>query len=143
MIISKNTLSELRYYLSAFEEIVDELPLEKQVYREGTTVGQILFHTFQVVNYWFRVILLEGTYIRNRAEEFTKQPTLHEIKKSLQFAQEVSKILEKKRVQLDRKIKTKNVVEPANFAIETANDLLMHITTHTAEHWGELHLVKK
>lgn len=141
MILTENYLADLIYYLKTFEKIYKDLPLGKKMFKEGITAGQIFFHTTQAVNYWLRVTILEQEYPRNRDLEFKKQPTLKDIKISLKKALEICKELPKYKFHLDKKIKNAKTVEPANFKIETINAALFHITVHTAEHFGELHLL--
>lgn len=140
-LLTKNYLSDLSYYLNELNKIIVKLPLEKKMYKEEVTVGQILFHTTQVVNYWFRVNMLEKIYQRDRESEFTKQPTLKQIKESMRLALDICEKLPGYKVPLDKKIKKTITVKPSNFAIDSANGILFHITIHTAEHYGELHLL--
>ncbi len=139
--LSENQLSDLLYYLTEFEKILYKIPLEQKIYKEGITAGQIFYHTTQVVNFWFLVYAMDKTYERDRKSEFTKQPTLKQIKTSLNFAIDLCRKLPSYRISLDKKLKKTITVEPSNFIVEDILGVLIHISIHTGEHWGELHLL--
>jgi hypothetical protein len=129
---------ELRYYLESLKILIPQLNLEKPLYKEGTTIGQITFHCAQAANYWIRVIILRQTFLRNRDSEFTDQPTLEQINTSIDFALEACSQLEKANPKVTEKLEKPVNIMPINFKAKTNLDALLHATAHTAEHYGEL-----
>lgn len=140
-LLTKNYLADLIFYLTELKKIIHKLPLDKKMYKEGVTAGQILFHTTQVVNYWFRVNMLNESYPRDRESEFKKQPTIKQIEDSMNSSIEICNNLPSYKLSLDKKIKKTITVDPSNFVVDSVNSVLFHITSHTAEHYGELHLL--
>lgn len=131
-------VQELEYYLTSFKELIPKLKLDKQIYVEGTTIGQVTFHCTQAANYWIRVIILRGTFLRNRETEFKDQPTLEQIQTSVDLAIEACALLKKAKPNLNAKLEKPVNVMPVNFKAKTNLDGLMHTIAHTAEHYGEL-----
>lgn len=132
---------ELRYYLTSFKELINKLPLQKSVYIEGSTVGQIAFHCAQSINFWIRVVVLKGFFDRDRSKEFKEQTTLDEINKSLDLALEACDILCKKNINLEEKLEKPITIDSANLVIENNLQAIVHAISHVAEHYGELNQV--
>lgn len=130
---------ELKYYLKSLKTLVPNLSLDKPLYKEGTTVGQVTFHCTQSVNFWIIVVILRGSFNRNRELEFSQKPTLEQINQSLDQAIEACEKLEKVNPDLKEKLEKPINVMQINFEAKTNLDALIHVVAHTAEHYGELY----
>ena len=129
---------ELKYYLESLKTLIPQLNLNKSLYQEGTTIGQVTFHCTQAANYWSRVIILRQTFLRDRESEFRDQPTLEQIIDSIDLAIEACEELNRVNPDLGEKLDKPVTVMPINFKAETNLDALIHLIAHTAEHYGEL-----
>src|SRR6185295_12475819 len=108
-------LQELEYYLKSFKSLIPKLKLEKQLYVEGTTIGQVTFHATQAANHWMRVIILRQTFERNRDLEFKAQPTLEKIQTSIDQAIEACNELKKANPDLNLELVKPVNIMPMNF----------------------------
>lgn len=129
---------ELKYYLTSLKTLIPNLSLEKQIYKEGTTTGQVTFHCTQAANYWIRTIILREPFERNRDAEFKEQPTMQQLEESVDLAIESCGKLEKANPDLNLKLEKPLNVMPLNIEAKTNLDALIHVLAHTAEHYGEL-----
>lgn len=129
---------ELKYYLTLFKNLIPKLDLDKAIYIEGTTIGQVTFHCTQAANYWVRVLILRQEFKRDREAEFKDIPTLEQINESIDLGIEACDELDKANPDLNARLEKPVKVAPANFEATTNLDALIHALTHTAEHYGEL-----
>jgi hypothetical protein len=129
---------ELEYYLTSLKSLIPQLDLNKPLYKEGTTIGQVTFHCTQAANYWIRTVILREIFTRNRELEFRDQPTLEQIKTSIDLALEACEEFKKAQPDLEAKLEKPINIQPVNFEAKTNFDALIHAVAHTAEHYGEL-----
>ena len=134
-----NYQAELKYYLDSLKTLIPNLDLEKVLYKEGTTIGQVTFHCTQAANYWIRTIVLRKSFSRNRDSEFKDQPTFEQIMNSVDLAIEACEELEKENPDLNRELEKPLDIMPVNIKAKTNLDALIHVLAHTAEHYGELY----
>ncbi len=90
-----NYQSELKYYLDSFKTLIPNLDLEKVLYKEGTTIGQVTFHCTQAANFWIRTVVLRKPFTRNRDAEFKDQQTIEQIMNSIDLAIKACEELER------------------------------------------------
>lgn len=129
---------ELKYYLISLKSLIPQLNLAKQLYKEGTTIGQVVFHCCQSANYWTRVVILKQSFKRDRDAEFKEIPTLEQINTSVDLAIQACSELEKANPDLDEKLEKPLKLMPVNIEAKTKLDAFIHVLAHTAEHYGEL-----
>lgn len=129
---------ELEYYLQSLKALVPSLDLQKPLYKEGTTIGQVVFHCCQSANYWTRVVILGQSFKRDREAEFKDIPTPEQINQSIELAINACSDLEKANPDLDEKLAKPIKLMPVNIEAKTKMDAFMHVLAHTAEHYGEL-----
>lgn len=129
---------ELKYYLQALKDLLPQLDFDKALYKEGTTIGHVVFHCCQSANYWTRVAILRLSFERNRNLEFKEIPSLEQINSSLDMAIEACDLLEKANPDLNQNLEKPVMLMPVNFEAKTNLDALIHVIAHTAEHYGEL-----
>ncbi|MGH7245724.1 MAG: hypothetical protein ACREGI_02195 [Candidatus Levyibacteriota bacterium] len=142
MNLTEDHLKEIKYYLTSFQKYIDDFPLDKVMYKEGSVVAQILYHVFQSANYWLRVVIMEQEYPRERQQEFVKVAPLEEIKASLESALTAVEELATKEIPLDKKLgHAEPPIPKLQLTVDTVALALLHTSAHTAEHFGELHLL--
>lgn len=129
---------ELKYYLISLKTLIPHLDLDKQIYKEGTTIGQVTFHCAQSANYWIRVVILKQSFKRDRDAEFKEIPTLQQINNSVNSAIEACLELAKASPELNENLEKPLKLMPVNIEARTKMDAFMHVLAHTAEHYGEL-----
>lgn len=131
-------VEELKYYLTSLKELIPKLDLDKQLYIEGTTIGQVTFHCSQATNFWIRTVILGKSFPRDRDSEFKDHPTMEQINNSIDSAIEACLEFEKTKPDLNEKLEKPINIMPINFEAKTNLDALLHAIAHTAEHYGEL-----
>lgn len=131
-------IHELKYYLISLKSLIPQLSLNKQIYKEGTTIGQVTFHCAQSANYWVRVVILKQSFKRDRDAEFKEIPTLEQIYNSINLAIEACSQLKKANPDLNQKLEKPLKLMPVNIEAKTKLDAFIHVLAHTAEHYGEL-----
>ncbi|HLC88005.1 MAG TPA: hypothetical protein VJG66_03055 [Patescibacteria group bacterium] len=129
---------ELKYYLISLKSLIPQLDLDKKLYKEGTTIGQVVFHCCQSANYWTRVVILKQNFKRDREAEFKDSPTPEQINDSLDLAIKACGLLEEEKPDLGQKLEKPIKLMPVNIEAKTKLDAFIHVLAHTAEHYGEL-----
>lgn len=113
---------ELKYYHESLKSLIPQLDLNKPLYKEGTTIGQVTLHCTQAANYWIRTVILRKTFLRDRESEFKDQPTLKQINDSIDLAIEACNELAKIKPDLNQKLEKPVNVMPINFKAKTNLD---------------------
>ena len=135
-----NPVNKLKAYLIDLKNLVGQIDLKSQVYKEGTTVDQISFHASQAANFWLKVRILGGNFARDKDSEMITRHTLPEINSSLDSAIAACDELSSKTLDLNEKLSES--VEMKGWVIDTIGAGLIFLTAHTAEHVAELTMLK-
>jgi hypothetical protein len=122
--------------LKRLKKLVSEVDLNGQVYREGTTVGQIAFHASQTANFWLKVRLLGGEFERDKDSEMTVAHGLEEILESVDSAILACQELGEKELDLNEKLT--EVVEMSDYELDSVGSALIFLSAHTGEHVAEI-----
>lgn len=138
MIITQNTLAELTFYLKSFKKMLQKDHLPKQLFPDGVTIGQVAYHTGESANYWLTVHILKKEYARDRDSEFIDKHSLKNILKTFDGAIVLCQEIAKKKIRLDKKLRTAREVYSVGFNVTNHFEVLQHITSHTAEHLGHI-----
>lgn len=139
--MEKNSpLRKLNAYLNKLKSLVNEIDLDAQVYKEGTTAAQIAFHTSQTANFWLRVRILGGEFERDKDSEMTQPHTLDELNTSVDLAIAACQELGSKNIDLNEKLK--EVVTVSDYELDSIGAALIFITAHTGEHVAELTMIR-
>jgi hypothetical protein len=137
-VANNSPIERLKKYLNSLRDLVEKLDIEKVVYKEGTKAGQIAYHAAQSANFWIKVKILKGEYPRDREAEFVEEHSLEEILSSIESAIKSCEEFEKRNPSLDQKLHKEDIVTSYGFIIDSVGTALIHVTSHTAEHYGEL-----
>ncbi|MBI3379146.1 DinB family protein [Candidatus Gottesmanbacteria bacterium] len=138
MFITKNTLAELTFYLKSFRKILRKDHLPKPLFPDGVTIGQVAYHTAESANYWLKVHILKEEYPRDRDSEFIDKHSLENILNTLDQAMKLCQEVAKRKIRLDEKLKTEREVYSMGFKVTNHYEVLQHVTSHTAEHFGHI-----
>jgi uncharacterized damage-inducible protein DinB len=136
--ISSREVAQLKVFLARLKELAPSLPVEKPIFLDGTTFGQIAFHTGESADFWLRCYVLGQERPRVRDDEF-RDPHAHgQIDASLTAAIAACDAVAAASPQADAVI---DVSGPAPDGEEswTVALALLHVTSHTAEHVGQVH----
>lgn len=138
MFITKNTLSELVFYLEALKTILTADNIKKPLFPDGVTIGRVAYHTGESANFWLLVFILKKDYPRDRDSEFVKSHTLSHITNSLDRAIKLCQEIVRRKISIVEKLPKPREVYSMGFAVNNFYEILLHVTAHTAEHLGHI-----
>lgn len=133
---------KLKAYLNDLKSLVSVVDLDSQVYKEGTTAGQIAFHASQAANFWLRVRIMGLSFDRDKDSELAKSHSLEEINNSIDSAIKACGELEEKDLKIEEKLSEPVPMNNGKFIVDTIGSGLIFITSHTAEHVAELTMIR-
>lgn len=136
--LTMSSFAELYSYLNDLEILIKKVKLDCIIYKEGTNVGQIAYHTAKSVSYYVAVFILEEKYVRNRDNEFNANHSLKEILDSLEEARKYCTKAIDSQISLSAELKQSKEIYSRGFTPTNIMELLQHITAHTAEHYGHI-----
>ncbi|HVT01437.1 MAG TPA: hypothetical protein VHE53_04365 [Patescibacteria group bacterium] len=138
--MEKNSPAQrLKSYLTKLKTVVNEIDLDKQVYKEGTKVNQVAYHAAQSANFWMRVKIMGLEFERDKDAEYGSEHSLEDINKSIDLAIEATEIFANKKLNLDDKLSEETPM--GEMIIDSVGGGLIFITAHTAEHTAELTMI--
>lgn len=139
---NKELLAELVDYCSKIESILERQPdLYYQWKEGGPNVSQITFHTAKAIHYWVGELVLEIPSHRNRNEEFNQFHSQEEILASFQKCKDLFEDFYQSEIHLDKPIKILPENNPSPGKTWNVLMAILHITAHTAEHYGQLKFI--
>ncbi len=139
--MQKNSpVQKLNSYLLKLKGLADEVDLESQVYKEGTTAGQVAYHAAQTANFWIKVRILGGSFERDKDSELTMPHTSEEINNSIDSAIAAAAQLGGKELDLNEKLK--EVVAMSDYELDSIGSAIIFLTAHTGEHVAELTMLR-
>ena len=138
--VKNSPVEKLNAYLHKLKTLVSEVDLNGQIYKEGTTAGQIAFHASQTANFWLKVRILGGTYERDKNSELTTSHTQEEINNSIDSAIAAAEELGSKDLDLNEKLK--EVVAMSDYELDSVGSALIFLTAHTGEHVSEITVLR-
>jgi len=133
-------VKKLKLLLTDIKTLMTQVDLDAQVYKEGTTAGQIAFHASGTANSWLKVKLLGGEFNRDKESELTKPHTIEEINNALDSAIEACDQLGAKELDLNEKLSEE--VTMGEWTIDTVGSALIFLTAHTSGHAAELTMLR-
>lgn len=139
--MEKNSpVQKLNVYLVKLKTLVSEIDLDSQVYKEGTDASQIAFHASQTANFWLKVRLLGGEFVRDKDSEMSKSHTKEEVLESIDAALAACQELGGKELDLNEKLT--EAVAMSDYELDSVGSALIFLTAHTGEHVAELTMVR-
>lgn len=133
-------VQKINAYLNKLKTLVNDVDLDAQVYKEGTTAGQIAFHASQTANFWLKVRILGGEFSRDKDSELTQPHTKEDIMSSVDSAIAACQELGEKELDLNEKLK--EAVTMSDYEIDNIGSAIVFITAHTGEHVAELTMIR-
>lgn len=140
MINENHPIQRIKAYFNELKELVRQIKLDTQIYKEGTNAGQIAYHASQAANFWLRVRVANKSFDRNKDAELTEVHTIEEINKSIDLVLEACNDLINTQLNLNDKLKEE--VAMKKFTVGNVGTALIFITSHTAEHVAELTMLR-
>lgn len=137
MKITSREVAQLKTFLARLRELVPALPLEKAIFLDGTTIGQIAFHTGESADFWLRQLVLGQERSRVRDDEFRGGHDHKQIDASLAAALGACDAVAAESPQGDATISV-GVPAPDGEKSWTVGLALLHVASHTAEHVGQV-----
>lgn len=138
MKITNNTLAELTSYLNDLRDIVQEMPLNKKVFKEGTTAGQIAYHVAQSANFYLRNYILDEQYERDRSKKFSLNYSVIDINSSIDKALDACKKIVNNNIDITSPLVKTKIIHSRNIEVLNVFEVIQHTTAHTAEHFGQI-----
>ena len=137
MKITSGELAEIKDSLKRLRELAPTLPLDQRIFGDGTTIGQIAFHSGESADFWLRAFVLKEKRIRVRDDEFRGAHDTAQIDASLAAAMDACDVVAADAPEGDAVISvpTRTHNGGSDWTVALA---LLHIATHTAEHLGQL-----
>jgi uncharacterized damage-inducible protein DinB len=141
-ILTAPHLAELRRYLGDIRDLLSLFPLDYRWTPDGPSAGQIAFHAAEAADFWLRSVILGKGRLRDREAEFSRNPTRPEIREALDRATDACHLVEHAGPLGDQHVEVPEAFSPNSAATWTVELALIHITAHTAEHMGQLCVVR-
>jgi len=140
MYISINTLAELTHYLMSLKIMLKREHLTKPIFSDGTTIGQVAFHTAESANFYLTLFILDTAYPRQRDLEFSQRHSLEKVVTSIDRTLEICKKLPKKHIPLDQPLKKIKFVKSIGYDVHFVFEVVQHVSAHTANHVGQINM---
>ncbi|HVZ67487.1 MAG TPA: hypothetical protein VG917_04430 [Patescibacteria group bacterium] len=135
-----NPAQRLKSYLTKLKTVVNEVDINKQVYKEGTKVNQVAFHAAQSANFWLRVKIMGLEFERDKDAEYGSEHSLEDINASIDMALDAVEDFGTRSLKLDDKLSEETPM--GEMVIDSVGGGLIFITAHTAEHTAELTMIR-
>ncbi len=137
-------IEELKFYTEKLKVILNSNPDLSYTWNENSPcASQIFYHTFQAIKYWLGELILEIPSHRNRDDEFEETHSLIKIQEALSECEMLISKYQNAEVDNQKSINVLTQNNPSPEKIWTVLDGLIHITAHTAEHYGQLKYLAK
>ena len=114
--------------------------LTKPIFSDGTTIGQVAFHTAESANYYLTVFILNTPYPRKRDLEFSQTHSLEKIFASIDRALEICTRLPARNIRLDGKLQKTKMVKSIGYEVQYVFEVIQHVSAHTANHVGQINM---